>query len=129
MSASVKLSNFFHELPSDPELIFEIQNLNDAPLVTYNQFPNAVHSYYDPGRVFFLGVRGSSDALTLFPPLLSRDGRSGTILPELAGGMLIMPPFLFAVRRFCPRRCFEDLTDVCEANLRTAKHQCGALPV
>ena len=59
MSASVKLSNFFYDLPSDPELIFEVQNINDAPLVTYNQYPNAVHSYYDPGRVFFLGVRGS----------------------------------------------------------------------
>lgn len=59
MSASVKLSKFFQELPSDPELIFEIQNLNDAPLVTYNQFPNAVHSYYDPGRVFFFGMRGT----------------------------------------------------------------------
>lgn len=57
-SSSVKLAKFFGELPSDPEVTFDVQNVLHAKLVTYDQFKNAVNTYYDPGSVFLFGIRG-----------------------------------------------------------------------
>jgi TonB-dependent receptor len=58
-SASLKLSTVFGQIPSDPELTFDLQNLFNAKQVTYDQFPSAVHSYYIKGQTFLLGLRGS----------------------------------------------------------------------
>jgi TonB-dependent receptor len=58
-SSSVKLSKLFGELPSDPELTFDVQNLFSAKQVTYDQIPDAVHSYYIKGQTFLLGIRGT----------------------------------------------------------------------
>ena len=58
-SSSVKLSTLFGELFSDPELTFDVQNITNSKQVTYDQFPNAVHSYYIKGQTFLLGLRGT----------------------------------------------------------------------
>ena len=59
LSSSLKLSKFFGDLPSDPEVTFDIQNLTRAKLKVYDNFPSAVHSYYDPGSYYMFGVRGT----------------------------------------------------------------------
>ncbi|MDE2496169.1 MAG: TonB-dependent receptor [Alphaproteobacteria bacterium] len=59
MSSSFELSRLFGDLPSDPYLTFDIQNLNKAKLITYEQYTNAINTYYNPGTVFLFGVRGS----------------------------------------------------------------------
>lgn len=59
VSSSLKLSKLFGELPTDPELTFDIQNLTRAKLRTYDMYPNAPHTYYDPGSYYMLGLRGS----------------------------------------------------------------------
>ena len=59
-SSSLKLSKIFtDELPSDPELTFDVQNIFSAKQVTYDQFPDAVHSYYIKGQTFLFGIRGT----------------------------------------------------------------------
>ncbi len=58
-SSSVRLSNVFGDLPSDPELTFDLQNVFHAKLKTYDQYTNAIHSYYDQGQVFLFGIRGT----------------------------------------------------------------------
>ncbi len=59
MSSSFRLANLFGEIPTDPELTFDIQNLFRSKLRTYDQFPNATHSYYNQGQVFLFGLRGT----------------------------------------------------------------------
>ena len=58
-SSSIRLSRLFGEIPTDPELTFDIQNLFHAKQRTYEQFINAVNNYYDPGQVMLFGVRGT----------------------------------------------------------------------
>ncbi|HWD25898.1 MAG TPA: TonB-dependent receptor [Rhizomicrobium sp.] len=58
-SSSMRLSNLFGDLPSDPELTFDVQNVFHAKLRTYDQFVNATHSYYDQGQVILFGLRGT----------------------------------------------------------------------
>ncbi len=59
-SSSVRLSKFFtDDLPSDPELTFDVQNIFSAKQVTYDQFPDAIHSYYIKGQTFLFGIRGT----------------------------------------------------------------------
>ncbi len=58
-SSGMKLSRLFGELPSDPELTFDVQNVFNAKQVTYDQYPSAVHSYYNKGQTFMLGIRGT----------------------------------------------------------------------
>ena len=31
----------------------------DDKLISYDQFPTAIHSYYDPGRVILFGIHGT----------------------------------------------------------------------
>ncbi len=59
MSSSIKLDKFFGELPSDPELSFDVQNLFHSKMRSYDQFTNAIHSYYNPGALYMIGVRGT----------------------------------------------------------------------
>jgi TonB-dependent receptor len=59
MSSSLRLANLFGEIPTDPEVTFDIQNVTDSKLISYFNFPNALHSYYNQGRTFMFGVRGT----------------------------------------------------------------------
>ncbi|GAA0554578.1 TonB-dependent receptor [Rhizomicrobium palustre] len=60
ISSSVKLSKFFGEIPTDPELTFDVQNLTHALNGrSYKQYPNLMNYSYRPGSLFLLGVRGS----------------------------------------------------------------------
>ena len=59
-SSSVRLSRIFsQDLPSDPELTFDVQNIFSAKQVTYEQFPDTLHSYYIKGQTFLFGIRGT----------------------------------------------------------------------
>jgi TonB-dependent receptor len=60
ISSSVKLSKFFGDLPSDPEVTFDVQNLFHAKNTGgYKMFPNMFNQIYNPGSLFMFGVRGS----------------------------------------------------------------------
>ncbi len=60
LSSSVKLDKFFGELPSDPEVTFDVTNLTHAKLGrSYKQYRNLMNYSYDPGSMFMLGIRGS----------------------------------------------------------------------
>ena len=58
-SSSLRLSRLFGELPTDPEVTFDVQNLFRGKLRTFDQFTNATHSYYNQGQVILFGIRGS----------------------------------------------------------------------
>ncbi len=58
-SSSVRLSRFFGEIPTDPELTFDVQNLFNSKLRAYDQWVTATHNYYDQGQVIIFGVRGT----------------------------------------------------------------------
>jgi TonB-dependent receptor len=60
LSSSVKLSKFFGELPTDPEVTFDIQNLTHALNGrSYKQSPKLMNYSYDGGSLFLLGIRGN----------------------------------------------------------------------
>ena len=60
LSSSVKLSKFFGEIPTDPEVTFDVQNLTHALNGrSYKQYPNLMNYSYNPGSLFLFGVRGS----------------------------------------------------------------------
>ena len=60
LSSSLKLSKLVGELPSDPELTFDIQNLTHSRVGrSYKQFQNLLNYSYNPGSLFMLGIRGS----------------------------------------------------------------------
>jgi hypothetical protein len=59
ISSSYRLANIFGDLPTDPELTFDIQNVLSAKLKTYDQYTNAIHSYYNQGKVILFGFRGT----------------------------------------------------------------------
>jgi TonB-dependent receptor len=58
-SSSFRLANLFGDIPTDPEVTFDVQNLFHAKLRSYDQFTNATHSYYNQGQVISFGLRGS----------------------------------------------------------------------
>lgn len=58
-SSSMKLEKLFGKLPSDPELTFNIQNVFNAKLQSYDQFVSSRHYYYIMGQTYMLGIRGS----------------------------------------------------------------------
>ncbi|MDE2498626.1 MAG: TonB-dependent receptor [Alphaproteobacteria bacterium] len=58
-SSSYELSKLFGDLPSDPEITFDIQNLNKAKLSSYFQYPAATFTYYNPGSIYLVGIRGT----------------------------------------------------------------------
>ena len=57
MASSYRLSNLMGDLPGDPELTFDIQNLTKSKLRTYEQYSYATNTYYDFGTVFLFGFR------------------------------------------------------------------------
>ena len=60
LSTSVKLSKFYLDLPTDPELTFDVQNLTHALNGrSYKQYTNLLNYSYNPGSTFLLGIRGS----------------------------------------------------------------------
>ncbi len=60
LSTSVKLSKFFGELPTDPEVTFDVQNLFHALNGrSYKQSPKLMNYSYDGGSLFLFGLRGS----------------------------------------------------------------------
>jgi TonB-dependent receptor len=58
-SSSVRLSRFLGEIPTDPELTFDVQNLFNSKLRAYDQWVTATHNYYDQGQVIIFGLRGT----------------------------------------------------------------------
>jgi outer membrane receptor protein involved in Fe transport len=59
-SSSWRLSKFLNQdIPSDPELTFDVQNIFSAKQVSYFQLPDAVHSYYIKGQTYLFGLRGT----------------------------------------------------------------------
>jgi TonB-dependent receptor len=57
MSSSYRLANLFDDVPGDPELTFDIQNLTRSKLRTYEQYSYATNTYYDFGSVYMFGIR------------------------------------------------------------------------
>ena len=41
-----------------PELTVDVQNVTKTQQRSYFQFPNAVNTLYDPGRMIMIGLRG-----------------------------------------------------------------------
>ena len=58
-SSSLQLSDIFGELPSNPELTFDVQNVLSAKQKTYVQYSNALHNYFIKGQTYMVGLRGS----------------------------------------------------------------------
>jgi TonB-dependent receptor len=58
-SSSLKLSTLFGDLPSDPEVTFDVQNVTGSKQRSYFQLPDAIHNYYIKGQNFLFGVRGT----------------------------------------------------------------------
>ena len=59
LSSSLKLSTLFGELRSDPEIMFNVQNVLKSKLRSYFQYPEAVLAYYSPGTTYTFGIRGT----------------------------------------------------------------------
>ena len=59
LSTSFKLSELFGDLPSDPEITFDVQNLTRAKLRSYFQYPSAPFTVYNQGSLYLFGLRGS----------------------------------------------------------------------
>jgi TonB-dependent receptor len=60
LSSSLKLSKIFGELPTDPELTFDVQNLFHALNGrSYKQYKNLMNYSYNGGSMFLIGIRGS----------------------------------------------------------------------
>ncbi len=58
-SASYRLNELFGDLPSNPQVTFDAQNVFHAKFRGYMGGQAGTYSYYDPGSVFLLGVRGT----------------------------------------------------------------------
>ena len=58
-SSSLKLSTLFGDIPSDPELTFDIQNVFKSKLKSYFQYPSAPFTYYNQGSLYLIGIRGT----------------------------------------------------------------------
>jgi TonB-dependent receptor len=58
-SSSYRISNLIGDVPTDPEVTFDVQNLFRSKLRTYDQFTNATHSYYNQGLIILFGLRGT----------------------------------------------------------------------
>jgi TonB-dependent receptor len=59
LSTSYRLSNIFGDLPSDPELTFDVQNLTKSKIRSYDQYTDMTHVYYNFGSVYLFGIRGT----------------------------------------------------------------------
>ncbi len=59
LSSSFRLSEVFGELPSDPQVTFDVQNLFRAKTPSWMGGKAGVYTFYDPGSIYMFGVRGS----------------------------------------------------------------------
>ena len=59
MSSSLKLPTLFGELRSDPEIMFNVQNVLKSKLRSYFHYPEAALAYYSPGTSYTFGIRGT----------------------------------------------------------------------
>ena len=59
LSSSIRLSRLFGDIPTDPELTFDVQNLFKAKIRSYDQWVTATHTYYNQGQVIMVGLRGT----------------------------------------------------------------------
>ncbi len=59
LSTSFKLSEVLGDVPSDPEITFDVQNLTKSKLKSYFQYPSAPFTVYNQGSLFMFGFRGS----------------------------------------------------------------------
>jgi TonB-dependent receptor len=59
LGSSFRLAELFGDIPSDPEITLEVQNLTKSKLRGYFQYPQAAYAYYSPGTTFLFGLRGS----------------------------------------------------------------------
>jgi hypothetical protein len=59
LSSSLRLAEIFGDLPSDPEITLDIQNLAEGKLRSYFQYPQASNNYYATGTTYMFGIRGS----------------------------------------------------------------------
>jgi TonB-dependent receptor len=59
MSSSYRLSNLMGDIPGDPQLTFDVQNVTKSKLRTYEQYSYATNTYYDFGTVYLFGFRAS----------------------------------------------------------------------
>lgn len=59
LSSSLKLSTIFGDLPSDPELVFDVQNLTKSKLRSYFEYEEAANNYYSQGTTYMFGIRGT----------------------------------------------------------------------
>lgn len=59
MSSSYRLSNLMGDIPGDPQLTFDVQNVTKSKLRTYEQYTYATNTYYDFGTVYLFGFRAS----------------------------------------------------------------------
>jgi TonB-dependent receptor len=57
MSSSYRLANLFGDLPGDPQVTFDIQNITKSKLRTYEQYSYATNTYYDSGSLYLFGLR------------------------------------------------------------------------
>ena len=57
LSAAFDLGEIF-DMEALPELTIDVQNITKAQQRSYFQFPNAVNTLYDPGRMIMIGLRG-----------------------------------------------------------------------
>ncbi len=57
MSSSYRLANLFGDIPGDPQLTFDIQNITKSKLRTYEQYDYVTNTYYDSGSLYMFGVR------------------------------------------------------------------------
>jgi TonB-dependent receptor len=58
-SSSLKLSKFVADIPSDPEITFNVQNLFNAKQFSYLQYKSATDRYYRVGQTLMFGFHGS----------------------------------------------------------------------
>ncbi|GAA0532765.1 TonB-dependent receptor [Rhizomicrobium palustre] len=58
-SSSLRLSRFLGEIPSDPEITFNVQNLFHAKQFSYFQYSNATSRYYRTGQTISFGLHGA----------------------------------------------------------------------
>jgi len=58
-SVTLKLAPYLGSIPTDPELIFSIQNVTKSKIRTYFQYPEATQYYYAPGATVIFGIHGS----------------------------------------------------------------------
>ena len=56
-AGSIKLGNYFGG-PRMPELTLDVQNITKAAQRSHFQFPDAAFTYYKPGRLVLVGIRG-----------------------------------------------------------------------